>query len=211
MTDRWLVLLSGGLDSTAALLWARRRASEVHALFVYYGQPAHSHECERALAVTRELGVPFHRVDVASAFYGGPSRGIMAGPPSGVEGGRDTAFLPMRNPLLLSTAAARGLLLWPDDPLVLVAGFNADDAAGFPDCTLDFVDAFETAMNLGLGRPRAVSVETPWVQYTKRQIVDYVRAFEVDRMPLIEQSWSCYRERGPCGECTACKLRTAAL
>jgi 7-cyano-7-deazaguanine synthase len=209
--NRTLVLLSGGLDSTAALLWARLQPdAEVHAVFIYYGQPAASRECGRAIAVTRELGISFNRLDIASAFYGGSSAGLFTPRPSGIEGGIDTAFVPVRNPLLLSAAAARALMLWPNDPVQLCVGFNADDAAGFPDCRPAFIEAFEHATNLGLGR-EAVRVVAPWVHLPKSGVVTWVRDNAPDRMPLLEASWSCYRERGPCGECTACVTRARAI
>jgi 7-cyano-7-deazaguanine synthase len=209
-TDRTLVLLSGGLDSTAALLWARRRGGEVHAVFIYYGQPSATRECERAIAATRALGVPFNRLDVASAFYGGSSQGLFTPRPSGTEHGVDTAFVPVRNPVLLSAAAARALMLWPGEPVGLCVGFNANDAAGFPDCRPAFIEAFETAINLGLGGA-LITVLAPWAQSSKRDVVTWVRENAAERMPLIEASWSCYRERGPCGECTACVTRAAAM
>lgn len=205
-----MVLLSGGLDSTAALLWALAEDPASEAVFIYYGQPAAQHECERAIAVARELGVTFHRLDLASAFYGGASRGIFVSPPSGMAGGVDTAFVPLRNPLLLSAAAARSLMLWPDEQVRLVVGFNANDRAGFPDCRPEFIAAFEEAINAGLGRAQ-ISVEAPWLLHTKRELVLRMRAIEPERFALIEASWSCYAERGPCGVCTACKTRDEAF
>lgn len=206
---RALVLLSGGLDSTAALLWARRRGGAVAALFIYYGQPAGQRECERALAVTRELSVPFYRVDISSAFYG-QSAGVFMSRPHGLAVGVDTAFVPVRNPVLLSVAAARALIIWPNEHVELVVGFNGDDAEGFPDCRVPFISAFETAINAGLGVGRVV-IEAPWRLTFKPGVVQWVRENEPAGMPLIEASWSCYRERGPCGECTACVTRVRAL
>jgi 7-cyano-7-deazaguanine synthase len=205
-----LVLLSGGLDSTAALLWAMRERGEVHALFIYYGQPSGQNEVERAIAATRELGVPFNRIDIASAFTG-LSTGLFQARPSGIVGGVDSAFVPARNVVLLSCAAARALSLWPGEPVELVTGFNSGDVAGFPDCSLDFVDALVATINLGLAAPARVSIATPWALHSKREIVEWVAATVPARMPLIEASWSCYRERGPCGECTACLTRARAF
>lgn len=217
-----LVLLSGGLDSTAALIWRCQQPGDVAAVFIYYGQPAASRECERAIATARALGVPFHRLDLATAFYGGSRRGLFTPQPSGYEHGVDTAFVPLRNPLLLSAAAARALMLWPlqrDRPLSgilephveLVVGFNQDDVQGFPDCRAIFVGAFEHALNLGLGHSGAIRVVVPWATMPKREVIRYVRECSPEHMPLIDASWSCYREQGPCGECTACVARARAM
>jgi 7-cyano-7-deazaguanine synthase len=206
-----LVLLSGGLDSTAALLWALHQGRSPAACFIYYGQPAATRECQSAIAATRELGVPFHRLDVASVFYGGASRGLFVPQAAGIENGLDRAFVPLRNPVLLSAAAARALMLWPGERVELVAGFNADDQLGFPDCRTPFVSALQGALNLALGPDEAVSIATPFVDFPKRSIVEWVKGYAPERMPLIEASWSCYRERGPCRECTACVTRARAL
>lgn len=205
-----LVLLSGGLDSTAALFWAVGREVEVAALFIYYGQPSGIRECERAIAVTRELGVPFYRVDVASAFHG-VTTGLFQARPSGLAGDVDSAFVPVRNPVLLSVAAARAMMLWPREPVELVVGFNAGDVRGFPDCSPEFVRSFEETLRIGLGEHESLKVRAPWAELSKADVVNWVRIGVPHRMPLLEASWSCYRERGPCGECTACLTRAAAL
>lgn len=209
---RSLVLLSGGLDSTAALIWALKNGRTPEAVFIDYGQPASGRECERAIATIKALGVEFHRLDLASAYYGGSRRGLFIPQPSGTEHGVDTAFVPLRNPLLLSAAAARAIMLWPTERDVeLVVGFNGDDVRGFPDCSPEFVSAFEHAINLGLGHSHAVGVTAPWAAMPKRDVIRWVHDAVPESVALIEASWSCYRERGPCGECTACVVRAAAI
>jgi len=208
--DKVLVLLSGGLDSTAALIWALKRGGDVRALSVYYGQPAGIRECERAIAATRELGVEFYRSDISSAYYGGLP-GLFRPSPSGLMGDVDSAFVPMRNPILLSVAAARALLIWPRSHVRLVVGFNAGDCAGFPDCSPLFVEAFSHAINSGLGESEHVTVDVPWANLSKRDVVSWVLSNAPERTRLIDASWSCYRDSGPCGECTACVTRTRSF
>jgi 7-cyano-7-deazaguanine synthase len=205
-----LVLLSGGLDSTAALLWARANGGVDAALWTYYGQPAATREGERAVAVAKRFELPFLRLDIASAYFGGAPRGLFLPKPAGVEGGVDRAFVPLRNPLLLSAAAARALRTWPDGGVRLVVGFNADDAAGFPDCRQAFLVAFAQALNAGLPEPQVVFA-VPWLDVPKAGVVRWVLENAPTEMPLIEASWSCYREQGPCGECTACVTRAKAF
>jgi 7-cyano-7-deazaguanine synthase len=210
--DKTLVLLSGGLDSTAALMWARKRERQtaIEALFIYYGQPSGQRECAAAIAISRELGVPFHRCDVASAFYGATT-GLFQSRPAGQAAGVDAAFVPVRNPVLLSVGAARALMLWPRSKVELVVGFNAGDVCGFPDCSAAFVGAFENAINEGLGDDELVQVVTPWAKHPKAEIVQWAQQNVPEHMDLIQRSWSCYREGGPCGECTACVTRKAAF
>jgi queuosine biosynthesis protein QueC len=209
-----LVLLSGGLDSTAALIRALASApdpGDVHALFVYYGQPSGQRESERARAAARELGVQIHRSDISGAFNG-YSTGFFRSRPSGMEHGVDTAFVPGRNAILISTAASRALTTWPRERIEIVVGFNETDVRGFPDCSPAFRGALENVLNLGLGNDQGeVRIGAPWQCCAKAEIVAWVREHAPSRMPLIEASWSCYRERGPCGECTACLMRATAF
>lgn len=203
-----LVLLSGGLDSVAALLLEAKRGPErLAAVFIDYGQPMLERERESAWRAADECGVQLHQIDISGTYRGFLSA-LMASPVSGVDdGGRDTAFLPGRNALLLSLAASLGCRIWPGG-VALVVGFNAGDAAGFPDCRRSFCAAMQTALVAG-GAP--VQVLAPWIGVTKRWIVQWVRRESPGRLHLIESSWSCYSAKGPCGACTACKTRAEAL
>jgi len=208
-----LVLLSGGLDSTAALMWALRTkepGDEVRALFFYYGQPAGPNEVERSIAACRALDVPFIRCDVSSVFTGTNS-GLFRPRGSEVVAGLDTAFVPVRNAVLITAAAGRAKTFWPDDPAELIVGFNREDVGGFPDCSDLFVAAIMGAINIGLGPKGDIRVVAPWAGKPKREVVEWVRSAAPEWMQLIEASWSCYREQGPCGVCTACVVRARAL
>ncbi len=55
------MLLSGGLDSSTALAWARAQGFDCHALTVAYGQ-RHQSELEAAARVARALAAREHRV-----------------------------------------------------------------------------------------------------------------------------------------------------
>jgi 7-cyano-7-deazaguanine synthase len=211
VTTPTLVLLSGGLDSTAALLWALRTdAHDVRAIFLHYGQPASEREVRRAIAVTQALDVPFYRSDLSGAFYGATT-GLFQPKDSAVVAGLDVAFVPSRNLLLLAAAVVRARVLWPTGPVKLVVGFNQDDAGGFPDCTLDFLDATTGAVNQGLGPAQGITIRAPWAEHPKREVVDWVRKHAPERFDLVEQSWSCYQPNGPCGKCTACVVRARAF
>ena len=63
-----VVLLSGGLDSTTCLAWARRQGFACHALAVDYGQ-RHRHELAAARAVAEVLGAASFRVVATDSGY----------------------------------------------------------------------------------------------------------------------------------------------
>jgi len=204
-----LVLASGGLDSTAALVYAVQSYGRecTTGLFVYYGQPAADREIRSVIAACKALAVPFVRCDLQSVFHGSTT-GLFIPRESAIVGGRDTAFLPGRNAMLLAAAATCGGIRWEPNPYSVLVGCNAHDAAGFPDCRLPFLTAAEDAFRAGGAN---LNVVAPWLTKTKRQIVDYVRAEAPEHLDLLRASWSCYRPDGPCGACTACMARVGAF
>jgi 7-cyano-7-deazaguanine synthase len=207
-----MVLFSGGLDSTAALIWATHHGFEPHVLSIYYGQPAGQKElgAARAIAKTLSLGERFHRLDVSGIYYG-MSAGVFMPRANERTAGLNTSFVPMRNPVLLACAAARALNIWPEETVRLVAGFNLQDAEGFPDCRPEFVEAFEYTLAQALGGER-VRIAAPWATSTKAEAVTWVRQHSPEHEGLLALSWSCYRDGGaPCGECTGCVTRRGAL
>jgi 7-cyano-7-deazaguanine synthase len=121
-----------------------------------------------------------------------------------ISQGIPTTYVPSRNIIFLSVAASIAESIGADS--VFIAA-NAVDFSGYPDCTPEFIRAFQTVMDVGTragrdGRP--VRVEAPVIGMTKAQIVkEAVRL----RVPL-ELTWSCYRggERA-CGRCDSCLLR----
>ena len=85
---------------------------------------------------------------------------------------------------------------------------NAADAAGnaYPDCSSAFHNAMKESIYLGSGN--AVTIEAPFVNWTKAEVVK--KGLELG-VPY-EYTWSCY-EGGekPCGICGACRDRAEAF
>lgn len=207
-----LVLLSGGLDSTAALAWAVHKAGaeRVRALFFYYGQPAQNDEVCAAGRAADAFGVPLSTVAIADAlrpFVG--ASGLLAGVEDHVDGpGVNPAFVPGRNLVFLATAASHARGYFPDATrLVLVVGFCREDASGYPDCREEFVRSASEALTVGSGID--VHVAAPWVRLPKTDILRHFANSAT--LPLLARSWSCYRGTTPCGTCTACVVRQRAF
>jgi len=202
-----LVLLSGGLDSTAALIRAAHDGAEgLAAIWFYYAQPASHREVYCALKAADAVDATFYRCDLQSVVHGATT-GLMLPQDHALIAGRNTAFLPGRNAMLLATAAARAGTLWGSEEVDLVVGFNTEDAGGFPDCTAAFIDAMGAALRQGGARVR---ITAPWLTSSKAEIIAWVSAHAPERMALLEASWSCYRHDGPCGACTPCVSRAEA-
>jgi 7-cyano-7-deazaguanine synthase len=201
------VLLSGGLDSVAALHWTRPRAQALRAICFDYGQPNRDHEVAIAGRICADLGVPLVRLALADTLATG--LGLLAGVTDHEAGrlGEHPAFLPGRNAVFLTVAAAHAASWWKAGTLDLVVGANADDAAGFPDCRARFFEACAGAIRVGHGRE--VEIRAPFLGMRKAEIAATAATTEARRD--IARSWSCYRKAGPCGACTPCVLRREAL
>ena len=166
-----LVLFSGGQDSTTCLFWALAPAplgggfERVEALGFDYGQK-HAVEIGQARRIAEAAGVPFALKDLG---------GLLAGS-SLTEHDRDSrdahdlapglpaSFVPGRNALFLTVAAAYGFLAGIHD---LVGGMCQTDASGYPDCRLGFVES--QARTLSLALDVDVRVHTPLMTRTKAE------------------------------------------
>lgn len=207
---RSVVLLSGGLDSSTVLAVARERGHEVVALTFDYGQ-RHEKEIACARAVADALGaaehivitLPFGQLLDSSLTHEdwhvpeGRSRDDMS---SGVP----STYVPGRNIVFLSVASSIAESVGAES--VFIAA-NAVDFSGYPDCTPEFVDAFQRMLDVGTkaGKEgRAVRVEAPLIMMTKADIVR-----EAVRLGVpLGSTWSCYKggDRA-CGRCDSCLLR----
>jgi 7-cyano-7-deazaguanine synthase len=205
-----VVLLSGGFDSVAALFWARARYIELRAISFDYGQPNRDGELTYGHGVANDLGIPRTCLHLADAFRPENPQGLMAGedaPGPVPVGGTDRAFVPGRNLVLLSVAAAHAATWWPGD-VDLIVGASAEDQAGFPDCRP--TTFAKLAMTLSAGMGRTFVIRSPWADMTKSQILYAVKPDAV-ALEAVQRSYSCYRHRGPCGQCGACVKRAVAF
>ena len=124
-------------------------------------------------------------------------------PPSGENAFSDlpSTYVPFRNGVFLSIAAA---LAEKERCDAIFIGVVQEDSSGYPDCSAEFIGAFERALDLGTSRDFHPRIKTPLVHLSKAQIVSL--ALEIG-VPL-ELTWSCYeREDAACGLCDSCLLR----
>ena len=211
MKTRAVVLLSGGLDSTTCLAWALDRGWECFTLAVDYGQ-RHRVELEAARRLSRQLGATEHREVAANlrALGGSALTADLAVPkgraPERMAEEIPVTYVPARNTVLLALALGWAETLEASD---LVAGMNALDYSGYPDCRPEFLRAFETLANLGTragtqGRP--FHLHAPLLALDKAGIVRLGISLGVD----YALTHSCYDpspDGAACGACDACLLR----
>ena len=210
-----LVILSGGLDSTTALYWARERFKRVHTLTFSYGQ-SHEVEVDRAREIAERAKVASHKVFQVALNEIGGSALTQADIPiperksaSEVIGGNGIpiTYVPFRNGIFLSIAAAYAEVKGISH---LVGGWNAVDYSGYPDCRREFLNAMERAVTLGSkagveGKP--FTIHAPLISLSKAEIIALGLSLGADYSLTL----SCYRgEDPPCGRCDSCVLREDA-
>ena len=208
--SRAIVLLSGGLDSSTVLAIARERGHEVVALTFDYGQ-RHDKEVECAKAVAEALGAEEHIV--LTLPFGGLLDSSLTDMGVEVPEGRaredmsacvPSTYVPSRNIVFLSIAASIAESICARH--IFIAA-NAVDFSGYPDCTPEFIEAFQKTLDVGTKAGRegvGIRVEAPVIGMAKSGIVREALRLGVP----LGSTWSCYKGGGKaCGRCDSCQLR----
>jgi 7-cyano-7-deazaguanine synthase len=209
-SHRAVVLASGGLDSTVAAAVARRDGYDLYLLTIAYRQ-RHAVEIERAGQVAAALGAQQHLVvDVDLRAIGGSAlTGDLPVPKNRPEldrgQGIPITYVPGRNLIFLSLAAAHAEVLGAS---VIYFGANVLDYSGYPDCRLEFIRAFEAAVQAGTkagAEGKRIEVRTPLLALTKAEIIQLGMTLNVP----FHLTHSCYDPVGSvaCGQCDSCLIR----
>jgi len=232
LSNRALVLFSGGQDSTTCLAWALSRYAQVETIGFDYGQ-RHAVELTVRPAVLQKVRAlspewdskldEDHVIDlslIAEISDTALTRdvAIMMG-----ADGLPNTFVPGRNLVFLTFAAAlayrfmmvAATMAYRRGLDVLVGGMCETDFSGYPDCRDDSMKALQVALNLGMAT--RLKIETPLMWIDKAATWDMARALGGPALVdlIREDTHTCYLgERGAlhdwgygCGACPACELR----
>jgi len=212
MAHRAVCLLSGGLDSSTVMAWARREGYDGYALSFDYGQ-RHRIELEAAKRVASALGAKEHLIlPLDLRKIGGSALTDDIAVPKGrseaeIGAGIPVTYVPARNTIFLAYALAFAEVRETEH---IVIGVNALDSSGYPDCRPEYIRAFEQLANLatkaGVERKSRFRIHTPLIHLSKAEIVRKAVELGVD----LSLTWSCYEptaEGWACGACDACLLR----
>ncbi len=220
-------LLSGGLDSTVVTAYADAQSDRLTALTFHYGQ-GHAKETACAKEVADALGIPNRLLDISffgeAAWYSALANPDRFPVPQGqasepVEGGIPITYVPLRNTLFVTLAAAlvesqalHAIEVEQADPASVEAqvflGPNAVDYSGYPDCRPEYFQQMSKALAHGSKLYTQYSVpirlETPIIDKSKADIV----RMGLELQAPLEFTWSCYQGGTiPCGMCDSCVIR----
>lgn len=211
MTERAVILVSGGLDSATTLAIAKSQGFSCYALSFNYGQRHHC-ELNAAVKVVQQIGVDEHKIlklDLAG-ISGSALTDLSIAVPHQPSEGIPVTYVPARNTVFLSLALGWAEVLGAFDIFI---GVNAVDYSGYPDCRPEFIQAFEKTANLAtkLGvEQQAFKIRTPLIHLTKAEIIKQGTTLGVDYSLTI----SCYdpdSDGKACGICDSCRLRAAGF
>ena len=200
-----VVLLSGGLDS-ATVLAVASQDFDCHALSFDYGQRSLS-ELNAAKQLSDHYAVGHQVIKIDTGVMLGSAltdRSIAV--PEQLEEGIPVTYVPARNTLFLSHALAVAEVMSSQNIFI---GVNAVDYSGYPDCRLEFIDAFESMANLATKagvEGNFLKIHTPLIDKSKAEIIAMGTRLNVDYSVTV----SCYQanEQGEaCGSCDSCQLR----
>ncbi|STR44723.1 7-cyano-7-deazaguanine synthase QueC [Iodobacter fluviatilis] len=208
-----VILLSGGLDSATCLAIAKAEGFAPYCLSFDYGQK-HNAELKAAARVAEALGAVEHRIlKIDLAGFGGSAltdATIDVPTDGGKPGEIPVTYVPARNTVLLSYALAWSEVLKADDIFI---GVNAVDYSGYPDCRPEYIASFQAMARLATKvgvEGSNLTIHTPLLKLTKAEIAQKGTELGVDYALTV----TCYKadEDGQaCGECEACRLRSAGF
>ena len=210
MSNKAVILLSGGLDSTTCLAIAKHQGFNLNALTFNYGQ-RHDFELKSAQKIVDHFQIKNHSVvNINLAQFGGSALTDEIDVPKDRSESEMTdiplTYVPARNTVFLSLAIA-----WAEtiNAFNIFIGVNILDYSGYPDCRPEYIAAFEKTANLatkaGVSGER-FKIHTPLINMKKSEIILNGLKLGVD-YSLTSSCYDPLKNGTPCGHCDACILR----
>jgi 7-cyano-7-deazaguanine synthase len=210
-----VILLSGGLDSSANLAFTEYFDEPTLALTIDYGQRAAKPEIAAAKKMADYYGVAHRVLDLKwlGALGGSALTEASIDIPNLAENKLDDfkaatetakkVWVPNRNGVLINVAAAIAESM---SAAQVVVGFNLEEAVTFPDNSSQFLGV--ATLSLKYSTSNGVKVACYTDMMVKKDIVAALR--NLAKPFPFEHVWSCYHSGENtggkmCGECESCQ------
>ena len=197
-----VVPVSGGIDSSVILAYAKTKHTQVFPITFDYNQ-RHSKELMFAEMQTgkdyNKISLSFFRDIVTTSSL--TNDNINVAKTRDVLGDAQTVnYVPFRNQMLLSIACAYAESV--DANAVYHGAALIDSQAGYWDGSVEFLNSINNL--IALNRKHKVNIEAPLIDKTKAEIILMGKDLGVD----FARTWTCYEGRNiACGYCTSCSSR----
>lgn len=200
-----ICILSGGMDSSLASYIAKNDGYEIIAVHFNYGQRTQNRELKAFRDICEDLGI-LEKYEIDIPFFTQIGASALTDnnidvPTEGIKPGVPITYVPFRNGIFLSIAAA---IAEKECANAMYIGVVQEDSSGYPDCTDKFISDITNAINQGTKEDTKIEIKTPLVHLSKQEIVEEALKLNVP----LEHTWSCYKEEEKaCGICDSCRLR----
>ena len=202
-----VVLVSGGMDSVAALYEARAAHEVVGAVSFNYDSKHNCREIPFAARHCEKLGIA-HRV-IPLVFMNELFTSHLLASGGDIPDGHyeeqtmKQTVVPFRNGIMLAIAGGYAESIGATG---LVIAAHAGDHAIYPDCRETFMQAMDGALRSGTYAE--IGLLRPFIAMSKAQIARRGHELGVD----FSQTWSCYKGGEiHCGTCGTCVERREAF
>ncbi|MEW6618289.1 MAG: 7-cyano-7-deazaguanine synthase QueC [bacterium] len=210
-TKKAVILLSGGLDSTTTLYWAKNKGYKCHCLIFDY-QQRHRKEVQCARKIAVITGCEYQIIKFQLPWLGSSlldkripiptnSKFEIRNPKSEIP----STYVPARNTIFLAFALSYAETMGVK---TIFIGANALDYSGYPDCRPEYYSTFNNLAQLATKtgvEGSKIKILTPLIDKSKAEIVQLGIKLKVP----FELTWSCYKGgKKPCGKCDSCVLRS---
>ncbi len=221
MTEKALIMFSGGQDSATCLAWALSRYDYVETVgFNYEQRHVVEMECRKVVLdnvvkTFPEWGVKLgedHIVDLSALGAISETSLTRDVEITLSDEGLPNTFVPGRNLIFLTFAGALG---YRRGLTRIIGGMCEADFSGYPDCRKETLDAQMQAISLGMDK--TFTLETPLMHLSKAGAWDLAYKLGGQKLVeiILEDTHTCYiGERGErfdwgygCAACPACELR----
>lgn len=201
-------MLSGGMDSTTILAYAKDQGFTCYCISFNYGQ-RHTSELDAAQSIAKKYDVAEHFIfNLGINEFGGSAQTDLNIPipttPTGTA--IPSTYTPARNITFLSVALGYAEVRNAND---IFFGASSIDYSNYPDCRPEFVAAFERTANLATKagvESGLIRIHTPLINLSKADTIKLGLRLGVDYSETI----TCYqatKEGLACKQCHACQLR----
>jgi 7-cyano-7-deazaguanine synthase len=208
MNKKAVILLSGGLDSTTVLAYAKSEGFDCYALSFSYGQ-RHSAELNAAKNIAKTFNVLEHKIfeiDLSQFQGSALTDHSIQVPDYTADQSIPVTYVPARNTIFLSIALGWAEILLAEH---LFIGVSCVDYSHYPDCRPEFISAYQTMASIATkagieGCP--VHIHTPLITLSKKQTIELGKKLGID----YSITTSCYQadKKGKaCGRCDSCTFR----
>lgn len=207
MTKKAICLISGGLDSCVSAATARDMGFDLLGLHICYGQKTMNREKKSFFDLLNHFEIKEYKIVKVPHFsdFGGSAllnnSNMIIDKEMVKEGQVPDTYVPFRNGNILSIAISWAEIIQAD---AIFIGLTSGDGIVYPDCTSEFVDAFQKVIDIGTKMAGKLKVMAPLIDLKKSQIVEKGLSLNAP----FELTWSCYKDQEKaCGECISCISR----